>query len=362
MTPHETCLITPRKAARPALLSIVCPARDEEAALPVFHVRISKVMHALAQPYEIVFVNDGSRDATIPVMKRLRAEDPNITIVDLSRNFGKEIALTAGLDCAKGDAVVVIDADLQDPPELIRELIEGWREGYDVVYAKRRSRRGDSWLKTATAGAFYRVMRAVGGAAPLPENVGDYRLLSRKAVDAVVTLRERHRFMKGVFAWIGFPAKAVAYDREPRAAGESKWNYWKLWNFSLEGITSYTLAPLKISTYLGLVTALSAFAMGVFFLVKTLLFGDAVEGFPTLITVVLFLGGVQLTVLGVIGEYLGRVFNETKQRPLYFLNAVLYSDPAMRAQLALPENAAPLPRPAQAERAGPAEHARARAS
>ncbi|HXI87059.1 MAG TPA: glycosyltransferase family 2 protein [Parvularculaceae bacterium] len=320
----------PRDIEHPRLLSIVCPAFNEETALPAFHRAVRKAMNDLDQPYEVVFVNDGSRDETLFVMRQLRLRHPNTAIVDLSRNFGKEIALAAGLDAAKGDAVVVIDADLQDPPELIGAMIEGWREGYDVVYAQRRARHGESWLKRATAAAFYRVMRRAGPVA-LPENVGDFRLMSRKAVDAVCALRERHRLMKAVFAWVGFPSKVVSYDRAPRAAGETKWNYWRLWNLSLEGITSSTLLPLKLSTYLGFIVAAIAFLMGVFFIVKKLVFGDPVQGFSSMIVVMLFLGGVQLLVLGVIGEYLGRIFNETKNRPLYFTNEMLASDTAPAA-------------------------------
>ena len=327
--------VTSRPAEKPRLLSVVCPCFNEADGLAEFHRAIRRAMADIDQPFEVVFVNDGSQDLTLALMKDLRDRHPNTTIVDLSRNFGKEIALTAGLDAAKGDAIVVIDADLQDPPDVIGALIDGWREGYDVVYAKRRVREGDSWLKKTTAGVFYKLM-AKAGSVPLPENVGDFRLMSRKAVDAVCQIRERHRFMKGVFAWVGFPSKEVLYDRAPRNAGDTKWSYWKLWNLSIEGITSSTLAPLKISTYLGFLTAGFAFLAGVFFILKTLVFGDTVQGFPTLITVVLFLGGVQLAVLGVIGEYLGRVFNETKDRPLYFANdvfeATLESSPAIDKQ------------------------------
>ncbi|MEO0399231.1 MAG: glycosyltransferase family 2 protein [Pseudomonadota bacterium] len=312
---------SPRRRTRPDLLSIICPAYNEAAGLIEFHRAVRRAMRTIEQPFEVVFVNDGSEDATIDAMEALRLRHPNTTIVDLSRNFGKEIATTAGLDHCKGDAVVVIDADLQDPPEVIADLIAGWREGYDVVYARRRVREGEGWAKKVTAGLFYRLMRNVGPA-PLPENVGDFRLMSRKAVNAVCQLRERHRFMKGVFAWVGFPSKEVLYDRAPRHAGETKWNYWKLWNLSIEGVTSSTLAPLKLSTYFGFAVACAAFMAGLFYLTKTLLFSDPVPGFPTLIVVTLFLGGVQLMVLGVIGEYLGRVFNETKDRPLYFVNAL----------------------------------------
>lgn len=318
-------LLTPRATDKPALLSIVCPAYNEQAALLAFHRAVRKVMADIDQNFEIVFVNDGSTDDTLRLMHDLRSRHANTTIVDLSRNFGKEIALTAGLDAAVGDAVVVIDADLQDPPDVISDLIAGWREGYEIIYAKRQTRGGESWLKKLTASAFYKIMRRLGPVG-LPENVGDFRLMSRKAVDAVCQLRERHRFMKGVFAWVGFPSKAVLYDRAPRSAGETKWNYWKLWNLSIEGVTSSTLAPLKISTYLGFATAGFAFLTGVYFILKTMFFGDPVPGFPTLIVVVLFLGGVQLCVLGVIGEYLGRVFNETKERPLYFTNEIFRAE------------------------------------
>lgn len=313
--------VTPRGESRPRLLSIVCPAYNEEANLDAFAIAVEAAMRSLGQPYEIVFVNDGSSDASLAVMSRLRDACQRIAIVDLSRNFGKEIATTAGLDQAKGDAIVVIDADLQDPPEVIGLMIDGWRDGYDVVYARRRERRGDGPVKRMTAALFYKVIHKIGDV-DIPENVGDFRLMSRKAVDAVCALREHHRFMKGIFAWVGFPSKAVLYDRAPRAAGSTKWNYWRLWNLSIEGITSSTLAPLKISTYFGFATALIAFVAGAFYIFKTLFFGEAVPGFPTLVVIVLFLGGIQLMVLGVIGEYLGRVFNETKARPLYFTTEI----------------------------------------
>jgi glycosyltransferase involved in cell wall biosynthesis len=246
-------------------------------------------------------------------------------VLNFSRNFGKEIAMTAGFDHAEGDAVVVIDADLQDPPELIPSLVAVWREGFDVVYAQRREREGETWLKKVTAAGFYRVMQGIGGAARLPVNTGDFRLMSRRACQALLRLREQHRFMKGLFAWVGFPSKAVQYDRAPRAAGRTKWNYWKLWNLSLEGITSFTVAPLKIATYVGLLTALVAVLYGGLIIVRTLLFGNPVPGYPSLLVVVLFLGGGQLVTLGIIGEYLGRVFNETKGRPLYIVERFLKS-------------------------------------
>lgn len=312
----------PRAAARPSLLSIVVPAFNEEESLADFHRAVRRAMRDLGQPFEVVFVNDGSRDGTLAMMKALRERHPNTTIVDLSRNFGKEIALTAGLDHATGDAVVVMDADLQHPPEVIADFIAGWREGYDVVYGVRRTRRDEGLLKKAATRAFYRFMQATG-ATPLEPDAGDFRLLSRKAVDAVTHLRERHRFMKAVFSWIGYPSLAVPFDVAPRAQGKSKFNFWRLWNFSIEGVTSHTLVPLKASTYLGFAVACFAFLNGAYFIAKTILFGDTAPGFPTLIVVILFLGGIQLMVLGVIGEYLGRVFNETKNRPLYLVNDVM---------------------------------------
>jgi glycosyltransferase involved in cell wall biosynthesis len=275
----------------------------------------------MALPYEIVYVNDGSRDNTLSVLRELRAHDPNVTVVDLSRNFGKEIALSAGLDLACGDAVIVIDADLQDPPELMPELVAGWREGYDVVYAVRTAREGETWFKSFTARWFYRVIQSMSRVW-IPPDTGDFRLISRRAVDALGRLREHHRFMKGLFAWIGYPQKAVAYRREPRAAGHTKWNYWKLWNFALEGFTSFTTVPLQVATYFGLGIAGLSFAYMLFVIYKKLMYGDPVAGYPSLMTVILFLGGVQLLTVGVLGEYLGRMFNEVKQRPLYLLNRV----------------------------------------
>lgn len=302
------------------MLSVVVPAYNEAEVLPEFHRRLSGVLRSVGAPAEIVYVNDGSLDGTLELLKDLRAGDPRITLVDLSRNFGKEIALTAGLDHARGDAVVVIDADLQDPPELISALILEWRKGFDVVFARRTARDGESAMKKATAAAFYRVIQRVSRV-QIPADTGDFRLLSRRAVDALKQLREQHRFMKGLFAWIGFPQTAVPYRRDPRFAGETKFNYWKLWNFALEGITSFTIAPLKVATYLGILVAVLSFLAAAWVVYKTIVFGDPVRGYPSLMVVILFLGGVQLLFIGVMGEYLGRLFNESKRRPLYLLNA-----------------------------------------
>ncbi len=269
--------------------------------------------------YEIIYVNDGSKDGSLRTIHKLN--DPYVKIIDLSRNFGKEIALTAGIDHADGEAVMVIDADLQDPPELIPELINKWHEGYDVVYARRTARDGESFLKKLSARLFYKVIHGVSKV-EIPENTGDFRLLSRRAVESLKKLRERHRFMKGLFSWIGYPQAAVNYHRDRRFAGKTKWNYWQLWNFALDGITSFTIGPLKIATYLGLTTATASFCYALFVIYKTLAFGDPVRGYPSLIVVVLFLGGVQLVCLGIIGEYLGRMFDETKQRPLYIVENI----------------------------------------
>lgn len=303
----------------PYLLSIVVPAYNEQEVLPEFHRRLSAVLATVPMDKEIVYINDGSKDQTLTLLTQLHADDQCVTLVDLSRNFGKEIAVSAGLHKAKGDAVILIDADLQDPPELIPQLIAEWQNGFDVVYAKRSRREGESFLKKFTASLFYRFMQKVSHV-KIPQDTGDFRLLSRRAVDALNTLGEHHRFMKGLFTWIGFKQKAVLFDRDPRHAGVTKWNYWKLWNLAVEGITSFTIAPLKLATYIGLVTAASAFAYGTFMIVRTLIYGNPVAGYPSLIVIVLFLGGVQLMAIGVLGEYIGRIFTETKNRPLYFIN------------------------------------------
>jgi len=309
-----------------SILSVVVPVFNEESGIAEFHRRLSSVMEQLGLRWEAIYVNDGSRDGTLALLQTIRTVDSHIGILNLSRNFGKEIAMTAGLDHASGDAVIVIDADLQDPPEVIRDLVAAWREGFDMVYAQRRKRDGETWLKKATASLFYRLMRRVGRT-ELPSDTGDFRLMSRRAVDAVVRLREHHRFMKGLFSWVGFRSRSILYDRAPRYAGATKWNYWKLWNLALEGITSFTVMPLKIATYLGLVVAVFAAAYAVFIVGLTLLYGNPVAGYPSLMAVVLFLGGAQLITLGVIGEYLGRVFNETKQRPLYLVDEFAPSRP-----------------------------------
>lgn len=310
----------PHRGYDPAmLLSVVVPAFNEEEVLSAFHERLIAVLGALPSEYEILYVNDGSRDATLEILGKIRKQTPQAAIIDLSRNFGKEAAMTAGFDLAKGDAVVVIDADLQDPPELIQDFFRAWNdEGFDVVYARRRTRSGESWLKRTTATAFYWTMSKLSQV-EIPRDTGDFRLMSRRAVESLKQLREQHRFMKGLFAWVGYPAKEILYDRDPRFKGVTKWNYLKLWNFSLEGITGFTIAPLKVATYLGLVISVVAAVYGTIIILQTLIQGSDVPGYPSLMSVILFLGGVQLFFLGLIGEYLGRVFNESKRRPLYIV-------------------------------------------
>lgn len=300
------------------LLSIVVPVYNEEDVVEVFFQRLIGALESLQCNKEIIFINDGSTDSTFTILERFKQHNPEVAIIDLSRNFGKEIAMTAGLDHANGDATVVIDADLQDPPELIRELFSYWQEGYDVVYARRIDRKGETFLKKITASIFYRFIMSASRV-PIPRDTGDFRLMSRRAVDSLNRLRERHRFMKGLFAWIGFPQKSVLYHRDPRYAGNSKWNYWKLWNFAIEGITSFTDAPLRLAMYLGLFTSLIAFIYGAWVIFKTLVFGESVIGYPSLMVVILFLGGIQLVGIGIMGEYLGRTFSETKNRPLYLI-------------------------------------------
>jgi len=301
-----------------ASLTVVIAAFNEQAALPAMHARLSKVLDALSLESRVLYVDDGSRDRTWAVLEGLAAQDPRVSLLRLSRNFGKELALTAGLDLVDSDAAVVLDADGQDPPELLPTFVARWREGFDVVYGTRVSRAGESWLKRTTAKAFYRVIQRLSNT-EIPADAGDFRLMSRRVLDALKGLRERQRFMKGLFAWVGYPQVSIPYQREARLAGVSKFNYWRLWNFALEGITSFSTAPLRAATYVGLTTAALAFAYGAWIIAKTLLWGDPVQGWPTMMAVVLFLGGVQLMALGVIGEYLGRLYVETKQRPLYLV-------------------------------------------
>ena len=300
-------------------IDIIVPVFNEQEVLPLFQERIHEVMDSCAVEWRVIFVDDGSSDDSLAIMKSIHAEDPNFGYLSLSRNFGKEYASTAGLDQASADAAVVIDVDLQDPPELIPEMIAAWHEGFDVVYATRKIRHGESAFKKATANWFYRIINSMSKI-DIPKDTGDYRLMSRKCYLAVNQLREQNRFMKGLFAWVGFKQKQLYFEREPRAAGNTKWNYNKLWRFALDGITSFSYMPLRFATWIGMTVAAFAFIYGAVIIAKTLFLGSDVPGYPSIMVVMLFLGGIQLTALGIIGEYLGRMFNESKQRPLYLVD------------------------------------------
>ncbi|PTT58504.1 glycosyltransferase family 2 protein [Stenotrophomonas sp. HMWF003] len=301
-------------------LTLVIAAHNEALALPRLHPRLRAVLDGLHDiDGRVLYVDDGSSDATWAVMQALADADPCVGVLRLSRNFGKEAALTAGLDFVDSGAVMILDADGQDPPELIPEFVALWRQGYDNVYGTRLARDGESWLKRSTAAAFYRVIGRLSKT-PIPADTGDFRLLSPRALQALGQLRERHRFMKGLFGWVGFRRKALPYHRHARLVGQSKFGLWKLWNFALEGITGFSTAPLRVTTYLGLLTASVAFVFAVWVVAKAALYGDRVAGWPTMMAAILFLGGVQLIALGLIGEYLGRLYDESKQRPLYLVD------------------------------------------
>jgi polyisoprenyl-phosphate glycosyltransferase len=301
------------------LISVVVPFHDEAAGVAGFHRELSAALDALpAYRFEVVCVDDGSSDATLERLLELVARDARFRVLELSRNFGKEAALTAGIDAARGRAVVAIDADLQDPPELIGALLERWARGADVVVARRVDRSSDSFFKRKTAELFYRVHNRLSSV-HLPENVGDFRLLDRQAVDALKTLPERQRFMKGLFAWIGFRTATVDYTRRPRAAGTTKFSGWRLWNFALEGITSFSTVPLRVWTYVGATGALLTFLYALFITVRTLILGIDVPGYASLLVAILFLGSLQLLSIGLLGEYIGRVYLEIKQRPVYIV-------------------------------------------
>lgn len=299
-------------------ISIVVPLYNEEANIDYLIERLLSVFNNLNTTYEIVCINDGSRDNTLKLLVDYHNRNRAIKVINLSRNFGKEIALTAGIDYATGAAIIPIDADLQDPPELIEQLVAKWREGYDVVYATRRSRSGESWLKRFTANSFYRTIGKMSPV-PIPPNTGDFRLLDRQVVEAIKQLPERTRFMKGLFAWVGYKQTSILFDRAPRFGGKTTWNYWKLWNFALDGITSFSLFPLKIWSYIGIIISFISLLYASFLIIRTLIFGVDVPGYASLMVAVLFLGGIQLITLGIIGEYLGRVYEEVKRRPIYFV-------------------------------------------
>lgn len=299
-------------------VSVMIPCYNEEASLPLLYGELVKIFNAAPQyEWEVLFINDGSRDRTLEIIKELRAGDPRICYVDLSRNFGKEKAMLAGFDYVTGDCMIIMDADLQDPPTIIPEMLHWWEEGYDDVYAKRISRGKESWLRKTFSLCFYKILQKTSPRIEVLQNVGDFRLLDRCCIEALKELRESERYTKGMFCWIGFRKKEIAFDRHDRVAGQSAWNFRSLFALAIEGITSFSTAPLRISTVIGLLVSMAAFLYMLFILIKTLICGDPVQGFPTIMTVMLFLGGVQLLTIGILGEYVGRIFNETKCRPTY---------------------------------------------
>lgn len=301
-------------------ITIIIPAYNEEESLPFLYERLEKLINSIENyEFEILFVNDGSKDNTLNLIKEYREKDPRISYVDFSRNFGKETAMIAGLDYATGDAVIFMDADLQDPPELIPEMIKYWEEGYDDVYAQRKSRAGESFLKKFTSKMYYRVLQMLTSV-PIQKDTGDFRLLDRRCVNALKKLRETDRNSKSMFSWIGYKKKAVMYDRDARVAGKTKWNYKKLVNLAIDGITSFTTSPLRISTYIAIPTFLALFIYFIYVIVKCIRLDVAVQAYQAIILLVLFFSGVQILLFGIIGEYLGRIFNASKNRPLYLVN------------------------------------------
>lgn len=301
------------------VVSLLVPCFNEELSLPLFYQEVCRTIDTLDQyDFELLFINDGSRDNTLEVIEELHAKDGRVSFVNLSRNFGKENAMLSGFDHVRGDCTIIMDADLQDPPSLIPDMLTYWEKGYQDVYARRSSRGKESWLRKRFSLLFYSILDHSTRFEVL-RNVGDFRLLDIKCINALRQMREAERYTKGMFCWIGYKKKEIVFDRGDRVAGNSNWNFWSLFNLAVEGITSFTTAPLRFASITGFVIALVAFGFLLFYLTKALIFGDPVQGFPTLVTIILFLGGVQLLCLGILGEYIGRIFNETKQRPTYLI-------------------------------------------
>ncbi|EGU40064.1 glycosyltransferase family 2 protein [Vibrio splendidus] len=319
------------------LLSIIVPFYNEQEVLEEFHSRLTKVLDSLPITSEIVYVDDGSKDNSLDVVSSFTSINSSISVIGLSRNFGKESAMSAGLEHCRGQAVILLDADLQDPPELIPQMIAKWREGYEVINMQRRQRDGETWFKKFSAASFYKVMNAAAKI-DVPENVGDFRLMSREVVDHINQLPERNRYMKGIFSWPGFRQATIQFNRDARFCGETKWNYLKLIGLAMDGITSFSIRPLRIATAVGGLVALSAFIYGVIIVFKTMMFGEPITGYPSMMVVQLALGGIQLLSIGLMGEYIGRIFIETKNRPLYLIQSVV-DTPALKTHFKLEESA-----------------------
>lgn len=309
--------------AKQLKISLVIPCYNEQEVIEICHTDILKAIDPRKESYEIIYINDGSTDRTLLTLQNMQKLDPRVHVIDLSRNFGKEAALTAGLQHATGDAAIILDADLQDPPALIGDFIDTWEStDVDMVYGQRISRAGESITKKATASLFYKIINKVTKKFEIPVNTGDFRLVNRQVLDALNGLQEHHRFMKGLFAWVGFRQVALPYHRQARVAGRTKWDYLSLWNFSLDGITSFSMVPLKIATIMGMLISLFSFGFGGYIIINTLLNGSDVPGYPSLVVMISFLSGIQLLTIGILGEYIGRIFNETKNRPTFLIRRI----------------------------------------
>ena len=301
-------------------LSIIVPMYNEEENIDLFFKSVQTVLKKIKElTYEFICINDGSQDKTLDILKKYAKKDKSVKIISFSRNFKKEQALYAGLEHCTGKAAIVIDVDMQDPPELIEEFVQKWKEGFEVVYGIRTDRNADTFLKKITANSFYKIHNLISET-KIPDNVGDFRLMDRKVINSVLKIKEKKLFMKGIFNWVGFKSIGIQYKRQQRAAGSTKWNYWKLWNFALDGITSSTTLPLRIWTYFGGLVACFSFLYGLFIIIRTLILGIDVPGYASLLVCILFLGGIQLVALGIFGEYIGRILIEVKDRPLYIID------------------------------------------
>ncbi len=301
-------------------ITILVPAYNEEESLPLLYERLSKIVNQMQNyEFELLFVNDGSKDNTLNEIKELRKKDSRVSYVDFSRNFGKEIAMIAGLDYATGDCVIIMDADLQDPPELIPQMVELWEQGYDDVYAKRKSRAGETWLKKFTSKMYYKVLQSLT-TVQIQKDTGDFRLLDKRCVNALRKMRETGRCSKSMFSWIGYNKKEILYDRDPRIAGKTKWNYKKLIDLAIDGITAFTTSPLRISTYISIPTFFALFIYFLYVIIKCIRLNVEIQAYQAIILLILFFAGIQIILIGIMGEYLGRIFNESKNRPLYLVN------------------------------------------